>query len=526
MFDLRGYQEAATSALIIDLAVYQKLGLIAPTGAGKTVMILETAKRYLDLMGYGYHVLIISHLSILQEQSMRFFKNHLPDRQVSMLGQKHSLHPLSRYVVATMQTARNPNRIEQLKKKLLHSKTALIFIDEAQLYGAASYDTISELLPEAKIIGLSASPYRKNKYSFNQFDKVSYAISLQELIDQGYLVEPRLHQIEMAGVSVESRISALIALIQRSLKDNPEHTLGKGTLVYWNTKENAELASNSFNMSGIPSAFLTDKTPKAQRIKTLEAFDKGEIRVIHNVNILSAGYDSPHVYNIMMPMGTSSPVNYIQRIGRGLRLAEGKTHCDVYCYGDSPTIKRNLYARVHRMSLRMKDDPELGKSGDILDLMEFLELQDNPKPEKVKYTQAMVKIYEHAKSINADNIANLVRFQKFPRRYLRSLITLQARKEEQRRQTVSDRQKQWLSEIGIKDTSTLSYNECEQLIQCIQKNLARRWVVKKGQHTNKTIDEIPMAYIGALIRRRQYDHPVVKMYMQWKKEGKPNTNEE
>ena len=499
-----------------DLPTNNTLGFIAPTGAGKTIIMQEIAERYLDLIGHGYNVIIVSHLSVLQTQTLKNLLRNCKHRATRHQGRERA-DAFGRVIVTTMQTLRNEKASHHLKARLIHNKTALIMIDEAQMYGAQSYKTIEDRYG-CKVIGFSASPYRGNRYSFNQFDKVSYAVSLQELIDAGYLLTPRLHQIDLAGMNVPERISHIAGIIANLRADSPG-----GSLVYWNTKADAELASATFNACQIPSAFITDQTTKARKEQVLDQFESGHVKVIHNVNILSAGYDSNKVYRIFLPMGTSSPVNYIQRIGRGLRKEEGKTHCDVYCYGDAPTIKRGLYHKIHRVALKTKDDPDLGKSGDIYDTLEWLELQPDAKPEKIRYTRELVAACNKVKSLGMENLARMIRFKKFPKRYLRSLITAQARLDQKMKGQATDDQVQWLARKGFNDGDIKALNRAEAtaLVSMIQSNLNRQWVVKEGLHTNKHISEIPGAYLGALVKKRQFNHPVLKMYNQWKRQGKP-----
>jgi superfamily II DNA or RNA helicase len=516
--ELRPYQVEAVNAVMHDLTSNHTLGVIAPTGAGKTVMMMEIAERYLDTLGHGYSVIIVSHLSILQSQTLDGFIRHCKHRATKHQGREKA-DTFARIIVTTMQTIRNEKSYHYLKHRLIHNKTALMMIDEAQMYGARSYQTIEDKF-ECKVIGFSASPYRGNKYSFNQFDTVSYAISLQELIDQGYLVAPRLQTIDLAGMSVAERISHIAGLIATLRSDKIE-----GSLVYWNTKADAELASNTFNACDIRSAFITDDTTKARKKQILSDFETGTINVIHNVNILSAGYDSNKVYNIFLPMGTSSPVNYIQRIGRGLRKEEGKTHCNVYCYGDAPTIKRGLYHKIHRVALKTKDDPDLGKQGDIYDTLEWLELNPDAKPDKIRYTRELVAACERVKTLGMDNLARMIRFKKFPKRYLRSLITSQAKIDLKEKGQPTHDQSHWLKGKGFDETqiATLNRAEATALVAMIQSRLNTQWVIREGLHTNKTIDEVPMAYIGALVKKRQYNHPVLKLYNSWRRAGRPET---
>ena len=223
-------------------------------------------------------------------------------------------------------------------------------------------------------------------------------------------------------------------------------------------------------------------------------------------------------------MGTNSPVNYIQRIGRGLRLHPDKKECNIYCYGDPPTINKNIYERIHRISLKVSDDPDHGKRGDIYDKYEWMELnRETYSTDKINYVKECISICEQMKSINAFNLYKLIRFQKFPKKFLRSLITHKAKIDLEERSKATDTQKQWLMSKGLSENhiNYINKGEAAMLINAIQNTMSKKWTVKIGLHMNKPIDEVPMAYIGALIRQKKYNHPVIKLYNEWKERGKP-----
>ena len=511
---LRTYQQEAVTSALEDLHKHDSLGIIAPTGAGKTVMMQAICEDLLRELGTGYNIIIVSHLSVLQGQTLDFFIRTCKYKTTKYQGKKlPSVN--TRVIITTMQSLRREGSRSFFKRRLLNNKTALIMIDEAQMYGANSYDMITEEFATAKVIGFSASPYRGNQYSFNQFDKVSYSISLEQLIDEGYLVEPRLHTIDLKGMSIAERTAHVAGIYSSQLSP-------KGALVYWNTKEQADTANAVFNMSGLKSAVITDDTPDETKVQILDRFEKGEVTVIHNVNILSAGYDSNKVYGIFMPMGTSSPVNYIQRVGRGLRKERGKTHCKVYIYGDAPSIKRGLYTKMNRVALRTKDDPEYGKRGDVYEQLDWMEATETPDPIKLKITRDVVSACEKIKELDLDNLHRLIRFKRFPKRYLRSLVTAQARVDEELKGKASDSQSRFLISKGFEDTdiATLNQKEAQALIGMIQHTLNQEWVVQSGLHANKHISEVPLAYIGALVKMKRRN-PILNMYGKWKREGKP-----
>jgi len=518
MLQLRPYQTEAIRSALKDLKTCNSVGIIAPTGAGKTIIMKEIAERFIRKDKERCNVIIVSHLSVLQGQTLDNFIKMCEYRTDKYQGQiKPS--PLTRVVISTMQTLRRPTTGEFLHRRLLANKTKLIMIDEAQLYGSKSYDLIEELFPEAKIIGLSASPFRGNKFSFNQFDKVSYSISLQELIDKKFLVPPVLHQICHKDMDIPERIAHVAGVYAAKLE-------GKGALVYWNTKVAAENASMAFNEAGIPSAFIHDGVKAIRKREVLERFDERKIKVIHNVNILSAGYDSPKVFGIFMPMGTNSPVMYIQRIGRGLRLYRNKKSCQVFIYGDEPAIKRGLFARMNRVALRVKEDP-IDDRSDIYNEYDWLMSMEEPNVTKLRYTVEVMKAHKIIEDKGLPHLAKLIRHKKFPKKYLRSLMSGEAVLDEQAKGEATDRQRQILIAKGFDagHIDELDRRDAGGLISMIQSRLNSQWIVKVGLHENKHISEVHGAYFGA-IKRKNPRHPVLRMYSQWIRAGRPQENEE
>lgn len=515
---LRDYQTRALEAVLADLPHHQSLGLIAPTGAGKTILMQAIAEAVLDHHTHKSNAIIVSHLSVLQAQTLRGFEERCKYMTGMMQGQKMPSY-LSKVIITTMQTLRNEKVRQKMRARLLSNETQLIMVDEAQMYGASSYEIIRDSYPDAKIIGFSASPYRNGMYSFNQFEKVSYAISLQELIDDGWLCEPRLHQIDLAGMDIEERMAHVAGIYLKC-----EHP--KGSLVYWRNKADARAATVCFIDAGIPACTITDDTPPVKKQTLLKQFEEGTIKVINNVNVLSAGYDSTKVYSIFMPMGTSSPVNYIQRVGRGLRRERGKDYCNVYIYGDAPSIKRGLYQKIQRVALKAKDDPEYGKKNDIYEQADWLEAQESVNDERLKWTRQAIDACQKFKALNMNGLAHLIRFQKFPKRYLNTIVKL-APRDNTEEGTISPSQLKFLEDKGFtkSEVEGLAARESVALISMIQSRLNQEWIVNYGLHANKHISEVPMAYIGALAKKKQWKHQVFKLYQKWKAEGKPMEEE-
>ena len=78
---------------------------------------------------------------------------------------------------------------------------------------------------------------------------------------------------------------------------------------------------------GIKAVAIDSKTPAAERQADIEAFKKGDIQVLVNVDIFSEGFDCPDVEFVQLARPTLSLAKYLQMVGRGLRVAKGKKNC-------------------------------------------------------------------------------------------------------------------------------------------------------------------------------------------------------
>src|SRR5262245_51800711 len=78
---------------------------------------------------------------------------------------------------------------------------------------------------------------------------------------------------------------------------------------------------------GVSCETVVAETASAERDAVFAAFRQGEIRCLTGVNVFSVGFDIPQVDLIALLRPTCSPGLLIQQVGRGTRLAAGKTDC-------------------------------------------------------------------------------------------------------------------------------------------------------------------------------------------------------
>ena len=94
---------------------------------------------------------------------------------------------------------------------------------------------------------------------------------------------------------------------------------GKQTIVFCSSKTNALILAEYLKLNGCTAAAITGDLAISERQNKIEAFKKGEIKIITNYNVLTTGFDAPKIGAVVIARPTLSIVLYSQMIGRGLR---------------------------------------------------------------------------------------------------------------------------------------------------------------------------------------------------------------
>lgn len=335
---LRDYQQLAKEEIFskwnrVDNILYQM-----PTGTGKT-RLFTSIIRDISIWGLrhniNYRILIIAHRSELIEQSSRSLdKYHI--KHGVLAGTMKDKRDLTQAIqVASIQTITHPANqclIDELKFDF-------IIIDEAHHAVANSYQKLWEYCPDAKKLGVTATPWRMNNSGFAQiFDAYIPSMSIKDFIQKGWLASYRYYSIPTSSELVKSiesirefdiagdyKNSALVEVcdtsrIRAQLYDSYEkNVLGKKGIIYSISREHSEHICLQYRSRGVAIENIDSKTPAKVREKVIQAFRNGEIDIIVNVDIFSEGFDCPDIEFIQLARPTKSLVKYIQQVGRGLR---------------------------------------------------------------------------------------------------------------------------------------------------------------------------------------------------------------
>lgn len=326
---LRAYQSDVQNDAREKFRVVSAVLLVLATGAGKTVIFSDTARKSANL---GKRVLILAHRDMLLRQASQKLRAYGVDHGMIMAAYTPTLY--KKVQVASVQTL--IRRLDKIKTPF-----DLLIIDEAHLSSAKSYLKIVakllELNPAMKILGVTATASRLDgkglgRHSGGLFDDMVVGISSKELIDQKFLVKPivftspnsiDLSGVKMIGADYDSEALAdvmdkpvitgdAISHWRRICPDVP-------AVVWCANVAHAEHVAAEFNAAGIPAQALSGEDDSTGRDRALRAMEKGTLKIITFAMLLVEGVDCPAIGAVILLRPTLSLVSYLQVIGRGLR---------------------------------------------------------------------------------------------------------------------------------------------------------------------------------------------------------------
>ena len=240
----------------------------------------------------------------------------------------------------------------------MEEKPGLIVIDEAHHALAETYAEVMNAYPKAKKLGLTATPYRLNGKGFTDlFDTLLCSWSMEKFIAEG-----RLSLYDYYSIKPDSAAQLLIDSLQKRGADGDyqqkelnevmdvkpslerlcltikEYVPRKKGIVYAISIQHAEHIAEFYRENGIKAVAISSKTPLAERQELIERFKSSslssslnsasdDIEVLVSVDLFSEGFDCPDVEFIQLARPTLSMAKYMQMVGRGLRVAEGKEYC-------------------------------------------------------------------------------------------------------------------------------------------------------------------------------------------------------
>lgn len=351
MITLRPYQEDVKTAVYDHLRSRQDNPCaVVPTAGGKTPIMASICKDAVGL--WGGRVLILAHVKELLEQTAEKLSVVCPEIGFGIysagLKRRDTDHPV---IIASIQSV--------YKRACELDRFDLILIDEAHLISPDSESMYQHFLadariinPEVRIVGFTATPYRLKSGSIctveGILNHICYEVGVRELIRDGFLC-PLISKAGRAKVDtselhirggefITDEVEALMdkdSLVQSAVSEIIQYTTDRNACLIFasSIQHGKHIVDVLADEHGVECGFVCGETPAIERDLTLARFKTGKLKYLCNVNVLTTGFDAPHIDCVALVRPTMSPGLFYQMVGRGFRLHPSKESCLVLDFG-------------------------------------------------------------------------------------------------------------------------------------------------------------------------------------------------
>ena len=336
---LYDYQREMSERIEAAFRSCQSVMVQMPTGTGKTVLLTEQVKSE-ERRVKNPCVWIVVHRRELVEQIRETLETMLSSPCSTSGTTPSLLLDDSRIKVMSIQWL--SRHYQEMK-----DKPSLIVIDEAHHAVAKTYKEVMDAYPEAKKLGLTATPCRLTKRGFTDlFDVLLQSWSAKKFIADGWLslydymsIREDSEDWRLVNSLKKRGADGDFSLREMSEKMNVQPSIerlcdtvmryaaNKKGITYAIDIAHAEHIAEAYRQHGINAIAISSKTPNDERRLTIDKFKAGQIQVLVNVDLFGEGFDCPDVEFIQLARPTLSLAKYLQQVGRGMRVFKGKKYC-------------------------------------------------------------------------------------------------------------------------------------------------------------------------------------------------------
>lgn len=356
--EYRYYQEGALEAMKKNLDKPGNDIVVLPTGSGKSIVITGIADHA------NTDVLILQpSLEILNQNRSKLEKVVDPEL-ISAYSASADEKEIKKYTYAMIGSV--------YKKPELFKHFKVVLLDECHLLNpkdtGSMFASFLKKIGNPKVIGFTASAFRNmsayHKVGNDQLEvaitlkmicrlkekfwsKIIYNVDHGELVEKGYLSPLKYinvplveqHEIPLNKTRTDFDLDGYEKVVktkEERFEDGVKWAIEnhKSVLVFCSSVTAAYRYAEKFGGVAIDSK----GTKKKERAEIIAGFKDGSIPIVWNVGVLTTGFDHPSLDCIILKRPTRSLALYYQMLGRGVRIAPGKTHCTVIDFTD--TVKK------------------------------------------------------------------------------------------------------------------------------------------------------------------------------------------
>ena len=355
----RQYQETAIQRLEEQFASggIRKAMVVMATGLGKTRVMCEFIRR-INLEG-TLKILVIAHTNDLVYQLERAFWPFMRASQSSLVWngmERQTSYTLSRsnFVFACLNTVANYSKNDGTLPDF-----DIVFVDECHhvgdegMYQEIIRDISAGTSHGAFLVGVTATPWRPDEHNINEtFGDTLLTMDLVAGLREGFLcnIDYRMHttnfdwskvsgkkrkngnqKISPKGINRVLFISEWDDGVVDEFQKAWEEQINPRAIIFCGSISHAQMMRNKINGREFCHAEAVfsaggrgEQQAVHERNRIISDFHVGKIQVICCVDIFNEGIDVPDVNIVVFQRVTHSRRIFIQQLGRGLRIAEGK----------------------------------------------------------------------------------------------------------------------------------------------------------------------------------------------------------
>lgn len=353
---LRDYQLEAVDAIVRD-----GRGIVrAPTGSGKTEIVVGAAMRVPCVW-----LVLVDTKDLMHQMAERFElrtgeeAGRFGDGEVS----------LQRFTVATFQSLHKHKRVRSVRQFL--DTVEGVVVDECHVSGAETFLRTLQKVDAYWRVGVSATPLqrgdKRNLLVMGATGRVIYRIDPQVLIDRGLLARPRIRMVRYderhatAGVIEKIDMAVVGAnwqeVYRRGVVEHHERNAAvvavaqqaaKPCLLFVREIDHGKRLLGDLRRAGVSADFVWGTDPTQKRRDAVGLLENGDTEVLVTSAIFNKGIDIPSLRSLVVAAGGKAVITTIQRLGRGMRVVDGKKEVELWDFDDRHHVVLRRHTRQRR----------------------------------------------------------------------------------------------------------------------------------------------------------------------------------